>query len=57
MPQSNKARASQPAEPTHSRAHKPQLWSPRAAITEARTPRARAPQQEKSSQREACIPE
>ena len=57
MPQSNKARAPQPAEPTHSRAHKPQLWSPRAAITEARTPRARAPQQEKSSQREACIPE
>ena len=31
----------------------PELWSPRATTTEARVPRARAPQQEKPPQREA----
>ena len=34
-------------------AHKPQLLSPRATTTEARMPRAHAPQQEKPPQREA----
>ena len=33
-----------------SRAHKPQLLSPHATTTEARAPRARAPQQEKPPQ-------
>ena len=37
-----------------SRARKAQLLSPCATTTEARTPRARAPQQEKPSQGEAC---
>ena len=32
-------------------------WSPRATTTEARAPRARAPQQEKPPQREACAPQ
>ena len=32
----------------------PVFWSPYAATTEAQAPRARAPQQEKSPQREAC---
>ena len=34
----------------HSRAREPQLLSPRATTTEARAPRARAPQQEKPLQ-------
>ena len=49
MPWSNKARAP-PLLSLHSRAHAPQLLSPRAATTEAGTPRARAPQQEKPPQ-------
>ena len=44
MPWSNWARA-------------PQLLSPRAATTEAHAPRARAPQQEKPPQWEACAPQ
>ena len=36
-----------------SRAHEPQLLSPRATTTEARVPRAPAPQQEKPPQWEA----
>ena len=40
-----------------SRARKPQLLSPRAAITEACVPRARAPQQEKPPQWEAHTPQ
>ena len=36
-----------------SRARKPQLLNPRVTTTEARAPRARAPQQEKTLQREA----
>ena len=35
----------------------PQLLSPRATTTEALVPRARAPQQEKSPQWEACTPQ
>ena len=42
-PQSNEARAPQLLS-LHSRAQKPQLLSPRAPTTEARAPRARAPQ-------------
>ena len=38
-------------------AHEPQLLSPRATTTEARVPRARAPQQEKPPQWEACAPQ
>ena len=49
MPQSNEARAPQLLI-LRSRARKPQLLSPRATTTEARTPRARAPQQEKPPQ-------
>ena len=49
VPQSNSARAPQQLS-LRSRAHEPQLLSPRAATTEARAPRARAPQQEKSPQ-------
>ena len=40
-----------------SRAHERQLLSPRATTTEARAPRARAPQQEKSLQWEARAPQ
>ena len=40
-----------------SRASDPHLWSPRATTTEAPTPRAHAPQQEKPPQREACEPQ
>ena len=40
-----------------SRAREPQLLCPRATTTEARVPTARAPQQEKSSQSEACAPQ
>ena len=36
--------------PVHRRAHVPQLLSQRAATTEDRAPRARAPQQEKLPQ-------
>ena len=49
MLRSNSAHASQL--PTlRSRAREPQLMSPRATTTEARMPRARAPQQEKPPQ-------
>ena len=40
-----------------SRAHEPQLLSPRATATEARGPRARALQQEKPPQWEARAPQ
>ena len=50
MPQSNKARAPQLLS-LRSRAHEPQLLSPRTTTTEAR-----APQQEKPPQREARVP-
>ena len=49
MPRSNSARAPQRLS-LHSRAREPQLLSPRAATTEARAPRVRAPQQEKPLQ-------
>ena len=49
MPQSNKARAPQLLS-LCSRGREPQLLSPRATTTEACTPRARAPQQEKPLQ-------
>ena len=56
MPWSNKA-----CEPhllsLCSRAHEPQLLSPRATATEARAPRARARQQEKPPQWEAHAPQ
>ena len=52
MPQSNEARAPQLLS-LHSRAHEPQLLSPCATTTEARVPRACAPQQEKPPQWEA----
>ena len=38
----------------HSRAHEPQLLSPRATTTKAHAPGARAPQQEKPPQWDAC---
>ena len=41
----------------HSRAHEPQLLSLHATITEARVPRARAPQQDKPPQWEARAPQ
>ena len=41
----------------HSRAREPQLLGPRATTTEARVPRARAPQQEKPLQWEAHAPQ
>ena len=47
MPRSKKARA-QHLLSLRSRAHGPQLLSPRATTTEACAPRARAPQQEKA---------
>ena len=56
MPRSNKARTPQLLR-LHSRAREPQLLSPCATATEARTPRARAPQQEKPPQREARTPQ
>ena len=43
--------------PVHSRAHVPQLLSLHAATTEARVPRACAPQQEKPPQRETHVPQ
>ena len=43
--------------PAGSSARVPQLLSPRAATTEARAPRAHAPQQEKPLQWEACAPQ
>ena len=49
MPRSNYAREPQLLN-LHSIACKPQLLSPRATTTEARMPRARAPQQEKPPQ-------
>ena len=49
MPWINEARAPQLLS-LCSRAHEPQLLSPRAIATEARAPRARAPQQEKPLQ-------
>ena len=39
------------------KAHAPQLLSPHATTTEAHTPRARAPQQEKPPQWEAHAPQ
>ena len=53
MPRSNQARAPQLLS-LRSRAHEPQLLSLRATTTEARAPRARAPQQEKPPQWEVC---
>ena len=41
----------------HSRAREPQLLSPHATTTEARAPKAHAPQQEKPPQREARAPQ
>ena len=38
-------------------AREPQLLSPHATTTEAHVPRARAPQQEKPPQWEACAPQ
>ena len=52
MPRSNEALAPQLRSPC-SRACEPQLLSPRATTTETRTPRARAPHQEKPPQWEA----
>ena len=52
MPQSNWARVPQLLS-LCSTAREPQLLSPRATTTEARVPRARAPQQEKPPQWEA----
>ena len=49
MPQSSEARAPQLLS-LHSRARKPQLLSLCATTTEARAPRARAPQQKKPLQ-------
>ena len=49
MPWSNKARVPQLLS-LHSRARKPQLLSPHTTTTEARVPRAHAPQQEKPQQ-------
>ena len=49
MPRSNLAHAPQLLS-LRSRAREPQLLSPRATTTEACTPRARAPQQEKPPQ-------
>ena len=52
MPRSNSAR--EPQLPSlRSRVQEPQLLSPCATTTEARAPRALAPQQEKPGQREA----
>ena len=48
------ARMPQLLKPRHNRVHMLQLLSPRAATTEAHTPRAHAPQQEKPPQWEAC---
>ena len=56
MPQSNQARELQLLS-LRSRAREPQLLSLRATITEARTSRARAPQQEKPPQQEARAPQ
>ena len=56
MSWSYKARAPQLLS-LRSRAGEPQLLSPRAATTEARAPRARAPQQEKPPQWEARTPQ
>ena len=56
MPQSNEARAPQLLS-LCSRAREPQLLSPWATTTEARMPRARAPQQEKPPQWEARAPQ
>ena len=56
MPRSNWAREPQLLS-LRSRAHAPQLLSPRATTTEAHAPRARAPQQEKPPQWEARAPQ
>ena len=56
MPQSNWACAPQLLS-LCSRAHEPQLLSLCATTTEARMPRARALQQEKPPQWEACAPQ
>ena len=57
MQQSNKACAPQLLKPACSRALKQQLMSACATTTEARTPRAYAPQQEKPQQWEAHAPQ
>ena len=56
MPQSNQVRAPQLLS-LRSRAHEPQLLSPRATTTEGCVPRARAPQQEKPLQWKAREPQ
>ena len=56
IPWSNKARAPQLLS-LRSRAREPQLLSPCATTTEARAPRASAPQQEKPPQWEARAPQ
>ena len=56
MPQRNKAHVPQLLS-LCSRAREPQLLSPCATTTEARVPRAHAPQQEKPPQREARAPQ
>ena len=56
MPRSNWAHAPQLLS-LRSRAREPQLLSPCATTTEARAPRARAPQQEKPPQWEARAPQ
>ena len=56
MPRSNWARAPQLLS-LHSRAREPWLLSLRAKTTEARTPRAHAPQQERPPQWEARTPQ
>ena len=56
MPWSNEARVPQLLS-LCSRAHEAQLLSPQATTTEAHVPRARAPQQEKPPQWEACAPQ
>ena len=56
MPQSKEACVPQLLS-LHSRAHEPQLLSPRATTAEACTPKARAPQQEKPPQWEARAPQ
>ena len=56
MPWSNKAHVPQLLI-LCSRAREPQLLNLHATTTEARSPRARAPQQEEPPQREACAPQ
>ena len=53
----SRAHARQLLKPARSRAHLLQLLSLSAATNEARAPRAHAPQQEKTLQREARAPQ